>query len=98
MPMPDAAPRRDGMARTRRLLPRGHTLPAQELRRRHRALLVLLWLHAVLLPLRGVGRGFDLGHSILEGGAIAVCAAAATFVGAPLGRSGARRARPAHRL
>ncbi|MEA2384758.1 MAG: hypothetical protein QOH72_4729 [Solirubrobacteraceae bacterium] len=72
----------DAVARARRLLPRGHTLPAEELRRRHRALLVLLWLHAVLVPLWGVERGFGVGHSILEGGAIAVCAAAATIVGA----------------
>jgi signal transduction histidine kinase len=82
MSMPDAASRRDGVARTRRLLPRGHTLPAEELRRRHRALLVLLWLHAVLVPLWGVDRGFSPGHSVLEGGAIAVCAAAATIAGA----------------
>jgi signal transduction histidine kinase len=81
MPMRDAASGRDVVARARRLLPRGHTLPAQELRRRHRALLVLLWLHAVLVPLWGVERGFGLGHSLLEAGAIAVCAAAATLVG-----------------
>jgi signal transduction histidine kinase len=69
------------VARARRLLPRGHTLPPEELRRRHRALLALLWLHAVLVPLWGVARGFGLGHSLLEAGAIAVCAAAATIAG-----------------
>jgi len=66
----------------RRLLPRGRTLPPEELRRRHRALLVLLWLHALFVPVWGVERGFSLGHSVLEAGAIAVCAAAATVVGA----------------
>jgi len=69
----------------RRLLPRGRTLPAEELRRRDRALLALLWLHAVLVPLWGMDRGFSLGHSLLEGGAIAVCAVAATLVGARRG-------------
>jgi signal transduction histidine kinase len=70
------------VARVRRLLPRGHTLPPEELRRRHRALLVLLWIHVVLVPIWGVVRGYSPGHSLLEGGAIAVCAVAATAVGA----------------
>ena len=72
----------DLVARVRHLLPRGHTLPEHEFRRRHRALLVLLWLHAVLVPLWGVARGFSVGHSLVEGGAVAVCAIAATVVGA----------------
>ena len=71
----------DGAGRTRRVLPRGQTLPAEALRRRHRALLVLLWLHAFAVPLWGVGRGFGLAHSLFEGGAIAACAAAATLAG-----------------
>jgi signal transduction histidine kinase len=82
MAIRDAASSTDAVARVRRLLPRGHTLPPEELRRRHRALLVLLWLHALLVPLWGLDRGFGLGHSVLEAGAIAVCAAAATLVGA----------------
>jgi signal transduction histidine kinase len=82
MAMRDEPSSRDVVARARRLLPRGHTLPAEELRRRHRALLVLLWVHAVLVPIWGVERGFGLGHTMLEAGAIAVCAAAATVVGA----------------
>jgi signal transduction histidine kinase len=69
------------VARVRRLLPRGRTLPDHEFRRRHRALLALLWLHALLVPLWGVARGFSVGHSLIEGGAIAVCAVAATLVG-----------------
>jgi signal transduction histidine kinase len=80
-----AAPRAHAVAQVRRLLPRGRTLPAEERRRRHRALLALLWLHAVLVPLWGMERGFSLGHSVLEGGAIAVCAVAATLVGARRG-------------
>jgi signal transduction histidine kinase len=66
------------VARARRVLPRGRTLPPAELARRHRMLLTLLWLHALVVPLWGVDRGFGLGHSLLEGGAIAVCAGAAT--------------------
>jgi signal transduction histidine kinase len=79
--MRDPAPGRGAVARARRLLPRGHTLPPEELRRRHRALLALLWLHVVIVPLWGVDRSYGLGHSLLEGGAIAVCAAAATIAG-----------------
>jgi signal transduction histidine kinase len=81
MSMPNAARAEGAVARVRRLLPRGHTLPAQELRRRHRALLVLLWLHAIVVPLWGVDRGFGLGHTLLEAGAISLCAVAATLVG-----------------
>src|SRR5688500_17938825 len=39
-------------------LPTGRTLPAAEWDRRHRALLVLLWLHVVALPLYGLTRGY----------------------------------------
>jgi signal transduction histidine kinase len=81
MSMPNAASSEGRPARVRRLLPRGHTLPTEELRRRHRALLVLLWLHAIAVPVWGVQRGFGLGHTLLEAGAIAVCAVAATVVG-----------------
>jgi signal transduction histidine kinase len=71
---------RDGaIARARRVLPRGRTLPPVELARRHRMLLALLWLHAVVVPMWGLDRGFTLGHSLIEGGAVAVCAAAATL-------------------
>src|SRR5690348_4078447 len=78
MPIDEQAPRRGAIARARRVLPRGRTLPAAELARRHRMLLVLLWLHAVAVPLWGVDRGFTVGHSLVEGGAVAVCALAAT--------------------
>src|SRR3954454_11830934 len=67
-------------ARIRRLLPRGHTLPDDAFRRRHAVLLALLWAHAVLVPLWGVTRGSSLGHSVVEAGAVAVCAAAASLV------------------
>jgi len=82
MPMPMAAPPTGVGAKLRRALPRGKTLPDAELCRRHRALLVLLWLHAVAVPLWGVDRGYSVAHSLVEGGSIAVWAAAATVVGA----------------
>jgi len=82
MSLRNASAGRAAVAQVRRLLPRGHTLPPEELRRRHRALLILLWLHAVLVPLWAVSRGFGIGHSLVEGDAIAVCAIAATVVGA----------------
>jgi hypothetical protein len=52
------------VARMRRVMPRGHTLPTDELRRRNRALLVLLWLHAILVPLWGVERGIVVRETI----------------------------------
>src|SRR5919206_354543 len=82
MPIRNAASGRGAVAQVRRLLPRGHTLPPEELRRRHHALLALLWLHVLVVPLWGVDRGYSLGHSLLEGGAIAVCAVAAAGMGA----------------
>jgi signal transduction histidine kinase len=77
----NAAPERGAVAQMRRLLPRGHTLPPEELHRRHRALLALLWLHAIVVPVWGMDRGYGLVHSLVEGGSIAVCAIAATVVG-----------------
>jgi signal transduction histidine kinase len=71
---------RGAVARARRVLPRGRTLPPAELARRHRMLLALLWLHVVVVPLWGVDRGFGVAHSLVEGGAIAACAVAATLV------------------
>jgi len=78
MAIDDQATGIGAVARARRVLPRGRTLPPAELARRHRMLLVLLWLHALAVPLWGVDRGFGVVHSLVEGGAIAVCAAAAT--------------------
>jgi signal transduction histidine kinase len=82
MAIHEQAGSRGALARARRVLPRGRTLPPAELARRHRMLLVLLWLHVVVVPLWGVDRGFGVGHSLVEGGAIAVCAVAATIAGA----------------
>jgi signal transduction histidine kinase len=59
-------------------LPRGLSLPVEEWATRHRWLVTLLWLHAAALPVYGVWRGYEIGHALLEGGAIAAFAIAAT--------------------
>jgi signal transduction histidine kinase/ActR/RegA family two-component response regulator len=65
--------------RVRAMLPQGQTLPQAAWERRHRAMLWLLWAHAVLLPAYGATRGYDLFHSLLHGAPIAVAAALGAF-------------------
>ncbi|HYZ46123.1 MAG TPA: GGDEF domain-containing protein [Actinomycetota bacterium] len=48
------------------LLPKGRSLPQHVWLRRHRSLLVLLWLHVTALTLLGLARGYDVGHVLLE--------------------------------
>ena len=62
-------------------LPRGSTLPAEVWGRRHRAILVLLWLHAPGLFAFGIARGENPLHSLGEAAAVAVFAALATVLG-----------------
>ncbi|MEA2323190.1 MAG: hypothetical protein QOD81_3040 [Solirubrobacteraceae bacterium] len=81
MPVSRNAVTRAAAHRARRLLPHGRTLPAEELGRRHRALLVLLWLHVLAVPLWATAVGQGVVHSLADGGAIALWAAAATAVG-----------------
>jgi diguanylate cyclase (GGDEF)-like protein/PAS domain S-box-containing protein len=69
------------LTRLRHALPQGQTLPQHVWRRRHRALLGLLWAHAVGLPLFGMAQGYGVAHSALEGLAIAGFAGAATLSG-----------------
>jgi PAS domain S-box-containing protein len=52
-------------------LPHGRTLPEDVWQRRHRALLVILWIHAVGLPIFALGYGFSLFHSIAHGAVLA---------------------------
>src|SRR5712691_5469760 len=61
-----------------RSLPEGRSLPAGVWRRRHRGILVLLWVQAVGLAAFALATGNDLGHSLLEGGVVAVMALGAT--------------------
>jgi PAS domain S-box-containing protein len=54
--------------------PRGRTLPDEVWERRHRALLTLLWLHALGLTIFARLRGYSVEHSLLHGGTLVVFA------------------------
>ncbi len=69
-------------------LPDGDTLPTANWDARHRGMLILLWAHAIALPLLALGYGTPLWHSLAEGVIVGVCALPATFV-----RTGGRRPR-----
>jgi diguanylate cyclase len=58
----------------RGVLPSGQLLAPEEWERRHRGIVVLLWLHVVGLVLFGVSRGLGLAHCTLETVPIAACA------------------------
>jgi len=74
-----ATPDASLVARMRRALPRGNSLPDAEWKRRHRLLLVILWLHVVGLPVFGLLEGFGVGTCLLWGAVIAVFAIACTL-------------------
>jgi PAS domain S-box-containing protein/diguanylate cyclase (GGDEF)-like protein len=65
----------------RHALPQGRTLPEDVWLRRHHALLVLLWAHAVGLTIFGIMRGYGAGHSVQEGLVIAALAGMAMLAG-----------------
>src|SRR5688500_7420301 len=69
------------LGRLRSALPEGRTLPDRVWRRRHHAMLTLLWLHAVGLAIFALAQGFGVLHSIQEGGIVAAIAVAATLAG-----------------
>jgi diguanylate cyclase (GGDEF)-like protein/PAS domain S-box-containing protein len=54
------------LARLRDVLPAGKTLPPDVWHRRHRGMVVLVWLHAVGLPIYGLTRGYPLWHVTLD--------------------------------
>jgi diguanylate cyclase len=62
----------------RETLPQGRLLPQAAWQRRHRAIIVLLWVHCVALALFGTLRGYGALHSI---GEVSLVAAAALFAG-----------------
>ena len=66
--------------RIRAILPEGGGLPAEVWDRRHRGLVVLLWLNAIGLAIFGIAQGYGAVHSSLEAGIIAVAAIAAWWV------------------
>jgi len=65
-------------------LPEGQMLSDEDWRRRHRMVLILLWLHAGGIFVFSLIRGYPLAHGLQEGGAVAALAAMATWV--PVGR------------
>ena len=60
-------------------LPQGQTLPDDVFKRRHHALLALLWLHAIGLTIFGLAQGYDVLHDLAHGAAPAFFALAATM-------------------
>ena len=70
------------VARLRAALPTGGQLPDEVFEQRHRALTLLLWLHAIALPVVGVMRGQSLAHSLLEAAVVAGLALGASVPGA----------------
>ena len=59
-------------------LPRGQMLPEHILRRRHRTIVWLLWMHVVGLTAFGLVRGQSIPHMALEGALLALPAIIAT--------------------
>jgi PAS domain S-box-containing protein len=74
------APRvRGAVGRVLTWIPSGGSLPETSWRDRHRAVVVLLWLHAVGIALFGLLAGYEPLHSLTEGAAIAATAAMASW-------------------
>jgi two-component system cell cycle sensor histidine kinase/response regulator CckA len=61
-----------------RSLPEGRSLPAGVWRRRHRGILILLWVQGVALTAFALATGNDLVHSLVEGSVVAAMGLGAT--------------------
>src|SRR2546421_11130744 len=59
-------------ARLRSLVPEGRRLPERVWSRRHRGILVLLWMHAVGIAVFAAVRQFEVSDVLLEAGAAGV--------------------------
>ena len=66
--------------RVRSALPEGLQLPPDVWARRHRGIVVLLWLHAAAIFAAGLALGWSLEHSAFEGGVVAVAALASNVL------------------
>lgn len=60
-------------------LPRGNAITPESWARRHRAILVLVWLHVPALYIIGIQRGLGLVHPLMEVALVAVLAVGAGF-------------------
>jgi signal transduction histidine kinase len=69
-----------------RLIPRGDTLPVELWQRRHRFLVGLLAVHAILLPVAAVVGGYGVGHAVAEGALIPLAFALGAVAPGPHGR------------
>jgi signal transduction histidine kinase/CheY-like chemotaxis protein len=67
------------LRRLRATLPQGQTLPDAAWERRHRAMVWLLWAHALALTVYGATRGYDVFHAVLHGAPMAMAAMLATY-------------------
>jgi GAF domain-containing protein/anti-sigma regulatory factor (Ser/Thr protein kinase) len=63
------------------LLPQGGTLPEESWVRRHRGVVVLLWLHSAVIPIVALTMGFSLAHSLAESLVVPTAAAIAGMRG-----------------
>jgi serine phosphatase RsbU (regulator of sigma subunit)/anti-sigma regulatory factor (Ser/Thr protein kinase) len=71
------------VAAARRYLPEGGTLSDESWATRHGGILVLLWLHAVAIPVFALLRGFTFGHVLVESATVPVLAFAASWRALP---------------
>ena len=60
------------LARARSVLPEGQLLPDRSWQRRHRGVVVLLWLHVVGLAAFALVQGYGTAHALLEAAFVAV--------------------------
>ncbi len=63
------------------LLPQGGTLPEASWVRRHRGVVVLLWLHSAVIPIVALTMGFSLVHSLAESLVVPTAAVIASIPG-----------------
>jgi serine phosphatase RsbU (regulator of sigma subunit)/anti-sigma regulatory factor (Ser/Thr protein kinase) len=65
---------REQLATWRRVLPQGNTLPEEAWWSRHRAIVFLLWGHAVFIAVYALVRGFSVPHVLLVGAVVPLAA------------------------
>ena len=63
------------------LLPQGGTLPEGSWVRRHRGVVVLLWLHSAVIPVFALTMGYSIVHSLAESMIVPTAAALASMPG-----------------
>jgi PAS domain S-box-containing protein len=70
-------PLRDWARRVRKAIPEGHALPDEVWERRHRGIVVLLWVQAIALAVFAMIRGYTIVHSVGEALLVGGCAVVA---------------------